>query len=116
MKRSIFARMASPLAAIFILAPSAYVYADELIQTGGVESPYLGPYGWTGPGSPGPPGAHDYIFYPYPTLDGWTYSYNHSGLINAQAGSDTYGPSPRRDLAETNSWPCRTTGASRNTL
>ena len=94
MKRSIFARMASPLAAIFILAPSAYVYADELIQNGGFESPYLGPYGWTGPGSPGPPGAHDYIFYPYPTLDGWTYSYNHSGLINAQAGSDTYGPVP----------------------
>ena len=64
------------------------------IQDGGFESPNLCPYGWTNPGLTTPvPGANDYIVYPYPTLDGWTYS-SHAGLINAEAGSDTYGPVP----------------------
>ena len=93
MKCSIFSRTASALAALGVLVAAANVYAAELIQNAGFESPYLGPYGWTGPGVTSPdPRAHDYIVYPYPTLDGWTY--NDAGLINAQAGSDTYGPTP----------------------
>jgi PEP-CTERM motif len=87
-------RAVSSLAALMVFAASADAYAYELIQNGGFESPYLGPYGWTNPGLTTPvPGAYDYIVYPYPTLDGWTYSL-HAGLINAEAGSDTYGPVP----------------------
>lgn len=43
MKRSIFSRTASALAALAVLVGAADVYAAELIQNGGFESPYLGP-------------------------------------------------------------------------
>lgn len=93
MKRSTFARIGSALSALAVLAAAADACAYELIQDGGFESPYLGPYGWTSPGLTSPvPGAHDYIVYPYPTLDGWTF--NDAAIINAQAGSDTFGPTP----------------------
>ena len=94
MKRSIFSRTASALvAALGVFVAAADVYAAELIQNGGFESPYLGLFNFTYPGHTSYPGNHpEALIYPYPTLDGWTY--DNSALVNGQIGSDFYGPIP----------------------
>jgi hypothetical protein len=89
MKRAIFSLSASALVTLAIFAATADAYAAELIQNGGFESPYLGPANWTAPGVPYNQGYYGYLVYPYPTLDGWTY--NDTGLINAQGWNPAIG-------------------------
>jgi hypothetical protein len=94
MKRLIFARTASALAALAVLASATGASAAELIQNGSFETPYLGPFNWTEPGHPSySPHYPEELVYPYPTLDGWTY--DNVALVDGQAGSDWYGPIPR---------------------
>ncbi len=93
MKRLIFARIASALAALAVLATAAGAHSAELIQNGGFESPYLGPSNFTGPGIPYNQGYYGYVVYPYPTLDGWTY--DGGGVINGQGENPSLGePTP----------------------
>lgn len=89
-----FSRAAVALAGVAVFAGAASAHADELLQNGGFESPYLGPSNWTYPGLTSYPGGvpPEDIIYPDPTLDGWTY--DNSALVNGQTGSDWFGPIP----------------------
>ncbi|MGZ6013086.1 MAG: hypothetical protein ACXWK0_14690, partial [Caulobacteraceae bacterium] len=85
--------LAGAIGAVGVLVAEGPAGAAELLQNGGFEQPYLGPFNWAYPGSTSYPGnPPEFIPIPTATLDSWTY--DGSALVNGQVGSDWYGPVP----------------------